>query len=84
MWVDFNERDGRGHVLAYPMSAADQRLLEPSTIFVVTDDEDMAFACVVGVAGKGRDRVVRLELAPGDIDAYVEPAMRAISDRCEP
>jgi len=67
-----------------PGARARRPELEPGTILVVTDDEDRAFACVVDVIGKGRDRVVRLKATLGDIDAYVEAALRAISDPCEP
>jgi hypothetical protein len=39
---------------------------------VVTDDVDMALACVVDVTCKARDGVVRLKVATGDIGASVE------------
>jgi hypothetical protein len=83
VWVDFENKDESGYLLADPTDAPDPALLAPGRVVAAFDDDHVALACVVGHAKRGSQTFARLALAPGDIDEYVTAVVRAVSDPCE-
>lgn len=83
IWVDFENVDESGCLLASAADAQDESLLAPGRVVVAFDDDQVALACVVGKTRRGSETLFRLEIAPGDIDEYVQAVVRAVSDPCD-
>lgn len=83
VWVDFENVDDSGCLLATAADVRDESLLASGKVVVAFDDDHVALACVVGKTRQGSETLFRLDLAPGDIDEYVPAVVRAISDPCD-
>lgn len=83
VWVDFENVDESGCLLASSADVHDESLLAPGKVVVAFDDDHVALACVVGKTRRGSETLFRLDLAPGDIDEYVQAVVRAVSDPCD-